>query len=648
MAKKNKSNWTPVKLDMWLQERWTPQQVFDFKQNYAEWDWKIESDLRSDVRKTIEFYSDTFFEDNIQNIMDYSMSGIQRRIQKIKHWVKEFSNMKQPIIKTFTDRVVKWIYRTNFSLKMLSVKNNKTVVKTLQSIAEWFYASSKMKKTLQEVSKSATLNGNGYFKLIFNTPKETADFLRQLSHWEKQPIEITSEPVKVEWISEFDLLYDPSEPLNWDQTFVVYRSIKSINSVLENVVQKLDEYVDWNTLAYICNNPAQFDDNNYNLIRNIIFYEKLYLEQCSSKKSFDVNWFIQMAKDNKKVEYIEIWERDKIYIVINWWLVWCKENPLRKYKYRHPFFWVYMDKIPWTWRWIWMWTSLRNIQRWYDSLFNMIFDNAKKCADPMIEVGAWAFDPDFQWEWGKVTEQHVEFVSPPPLNSEVINALQNLLEMASFMVTPASYWDYETQSRSATDSQFRIQSLNDAIIMLADWINDALNECFESLLEQMKDKMPDEFLLPISRNDEQQWAKISKEDIQLNSVYEWSSDSIREADMESQRAQVNEFLNAIISVATDETWRTVIDREALVKYFIEIWDLPENILKSKQEYYNDMKEAQVKQAEAQVEAQQAQQDAQAEIEAEAQQEQSIMDQLWQDADQSDVDFVRQMMDTNVA
>jgi hypothetical protein len=79
--------------------------------------------------------------------------------------------------------------------------------------------------------------------------------------------------------------------------------------------------------------------------------------------------------------------------------------------------------------------------------------------------------------------------------------------------------------------------------MLADAITDSLNICFESLLEQMKDKMPNKFLLPISKKDEQQWASISKDDIKLNTVYEWSSDSIREADRESQRVQVNEFLN---------------------------------------------------------------------------------------------------------
>ena len=79
--------------------------------------------------------------------------------------------------------------------------------------------------------------------------------------------------------------------------------------------------------------------------------------------------------------------------------------------------------------------------------------------------------------------------------------------------------------------------------MLADAITDSMNLCFESLLEQMKDKMPDKFLLPISKKAEQQWATIKKEDIELNVVYEWSSDSIKEADRESQRAQVNEFLN---------------------------------------------------------------------------------------------------------
>ena len=355
MAEKKQA--VQVYLDKSYKDSRSPEKIFDFKKNYADWDWKIESDLRVDVRNVIDFYSKTFFETRVWDIMDYSMSWIQRRLEKIKHWVQEFSNMKQPIVKTFVDRVAKWIYRTNFSLKMLSVKNNKAVTKTLQNIAERFYATSKTKYALQEAAKSATLNGNGYFKLLFNTPKETQDFLRQLSHWDDTPIEITSKPVKVERISEFDLFYDPSEPLNWDQTFVIYRSIKSISSILENVVQKLDEYVDRDTLAYVCNNPVPFDDNNYNLIRNIIYYEKMYLWECWKWKWLDVNWFLKMAKDNKKAEYVEIWERDKIYIVINWWLVWSKANPLWQYKYRHPFFWIYMDKIPWTWMWIWMWTS---------------------------------------------------------------------------------------------------------------------------------------------------------------------------------------------------------------------------------------------------------------------------------------------------
>jgi len=58
-----------------------------------------------------------------------------------------------------------------------------------------------------------------------------------------------------------------------------------------------------------------------------------------------------------------------------------------------------------------------------------------------------------------------------------------------------------------------------------------------------------------------------------------------------------------------------------------LWDLPEDILKTKQQYFNDMKEAQVKQAEAQVEVAQVQQEAQAEAQAEAEQDQMINQQL---------------------
>lgn len=630
-------------LDEAMKETWTPQKQFDFMLNYENNDAKVESELRWDVNEVIKHYSDTFFKNWISNIMDYSMSWIQRRLAQLHQGKTEFSNMKQPIVKTFVDRIIKWIYRTNFSLNMLSIKDNKTWTKTLQHIAEWFYWASKMKYALQDAAKSATLNGNGYVKLIFNTPQETKQYLKQLSYWSAEPIEITSKPVSIEWVSEFDLFFDPSEPLNWDQTFVIYRWIKSLTNVLENVVKKLDEYVWWDQLSFVVNNPKPFDPNNYNTIRNIIYYEDYYLKSCTDKKDLDVNWFIKLAKWNKKVEYIEIWERDVIYILINGWLVWQRKNPLYWKKYRHPFFAIYMDKIPWTWIWIWMWTSMRNLQRSYDSLFNLLYDNAKMCANPMIQVEAWAFDPDFVWQWGKVTESKINFLTPPPLNAEVINAMQNQLELASMMVTPASYWDYQTQSRSATDANIRQQTLNDSIIMLADSITEMLNMCFESLLEQMKDKMPDEFLLPISKEDKKVRAKISKEDIITNAIYEWVSDSIQEADKMAARQQLPEFLNSLINVAVDWTWRSAINNEELVKYIVELWDLPEWVVKSKWDFYNDMKDSQIKQAEIQNEVAVVQQEWQQAAQEQMAQDQQIQENLWEWASQSDINFAKSMM-----
>ena len=73
--------------------------------------------------------------------------------------------------------------------------------------------------------------------------------------------------------------------------------------------------------------------------------------------------------------------------------------------------------------------------------------------------------------------------------------------------------------------------------------------------------------------------------------------------------------------------------------------MPDDILKTKQQFFSDMKEAQLKQAETEVEVAMVQQDAQQELQAEAQQNENINQQLWWNASQSDIDFVKRMMET---
>ena len=75
---------------------------------------------------------------------------------------------------------------------------------------------------------------------------------------------------KVEWVSEFDLFYDPTLSLK-DQRFVVYRSIKPMKSILE-VIQYMDEKITPEHLNYILQNPKPFSTKDYNQVRLINYF----------------------------------------------------------------------------------------------------------------------------------------------------------------------------------------------------------------------------------------------------------------------------------------------------------------------------------------------------------------------------------------
>jgi hypothetical protein len=52
---------------------------------------------------------------------------------------------------------------------------------------------------------------------------------------------------------------------------------------------------------------------------------------------------------------------------------------------------------------------------------------------------------------------NMDFITPPALDQGIISTLQDMLEMANFSIAPTSYSDYDSQSRSAQDSQLRFE-----------------------------------------------------------------------------------------------------------------------------------------------------------------------------------------------
>ena len=95
---------------------------------------------------------------------------------------------------------------------------------------------------------------------------------------------------------------------------------------------------------------------------------------------------------------------------------------------------------------------------------------------------------------------NMDFIVPPALDQGIISTLQNMLEMANFSISPTSYSDYDSQSRSAQDSMMRFEGLSDSVSLLVESISKMLNNIAQNWILDIKSKMPDLFEVPIINN----------------------------------------------------------------------------------------------------------------------------------------------------
>lgn len=75
--------------------------------------------------------------------------------------------------------------------------------------------------------------------------------------------------------------------------------------------------------------------------------------------------------------------------------------------------------------------------------------------------------------------------------------MTDILDMANFTISPASYNQLQGVARSATDSNFRYEGLTDSLKALVESMNEMLTDCAEDRIKYMKAYMPEEFEVPV-------------------------------------------------------------------------------------------------------------------------------------------------------
>lgn len=131
------------------------------------------SEIRSDVMNVTKLFEQSFFNRYILGYEDYALSTLRRALALKKDNKSKFANAKQPIVRTFVDRLLKGIVKAKFGLKARAVNpENAAKVEAVQAAIEWCFTTSGAKKKIGKVAGSGMLNGNGYVKASFNTPEE--------------------------------------------------------------------------------------------------------------------------------------------------------------------------------------------------------------------------------------------------------------------------------------------------------------------------------------------------------------------------------------------------------------------------------------------------------------------------------------------
>lgn len=578
--------------------------TFDFyKKNFKDDKLKVASALRDDVNRIQKVFETIFYPKRVQGIEDYTLSTARRALKLKQDGREGFSNVKQPIIRTFVDRLLKGIAKANFSVKVNPVSSEyKNQVEAVQHAINRCFSTAKVKSKIGNIASSAFLNGNGFCKASFSTPKEKLENIKNPET--REYVKIVDEYAKFDWVSEFNIYFEPTEKIRGSQRFVINRQIKPLKDVLR-IISKMDESISPEHLMHIMQNPRPFSNKDYNLVRLMKYYDNA----CNLINNFNLEKTYQVAYNNEKVEYVEIWTPDTLSVCLNGYIVADTENPLKLRAKWHPFFSSHYTENPGIWISEGIGILLGDVQRGYDALFNLLLDQATMTASPMMMLSPWQqmtredSDTKFTWKpWGIVMNAGpgtVSFLTPPSVDQGSVAILKDMLEMAQFNVAPATYADYNTQSRSAQDSMMRFEGLADTVALFVDSMSNMLNEVAQAWLLDMQEKMPETFQLPVfnAKGMVESWKNIKRTDLEGKFIFEWSSESIRDLNTVLEKQQLNDMIQFIGAFGVDWAGRSIVDKRKLLQHACKIFHIDEDIIMSDEEVTKLLEKAAVDQQE---------------------------------------------------
>ena len=125
-----------------------------------------------------------------------------------------------------------------------------------------------------------------------------------------------------------------------------------------------------------------------------------------------------------------------------------------------------------------------------------------------------------------------------------------------------------------------------------------LNEVAQAWLLDMQKKMPEFFELPIFDNKGMvTWRqKMKRSDLEWEYIFEWASESMKDANTLAEKSQLPELINALQWFVVDDNWRSLLDKRKFLQYVCWLYGLDEDVVLSSKEVDSNAMDSAVGQA----------------------------------------------------
>lgn len=509
--------------------------------------------------------------EDIKDYKDYVVytSKYDKNGKEIPEWQ---TNGTIPISRMHNDVMFSSVY-DNVLQSRVSGRTKEDHVKadTVRNFVEWGMSRGQSRKELIEAAKEAIICWEGYIFMWFKNVKERIRYKDK----DNKPMEkeLTEQYPFLEYISTFDVMFDPTVTNFYKSKYVVRRRVEHI----EDIKARYSTFIkDFSVAESRAKTGSPIFKRDYNRIKYALIQNEMAAEAMSTTtqagnsqlpgEDISLDFLNPAVKNQLTINYeggfyevIEYWEKKRFIILLNGVEVYSGKNPFPVQTI--PVAQMLSNKIPGAPLSISNSQAIRHVTKVIDSLMNLTVDNIKLSVCPIFEMVS-GTDIDLggkeymEYEPFKIyktaTAGSIKKIDLGTGDFSWVNLTQFFIQIAE-MISGTSWYAIGYQNkveRSATwvsalttASKTRLNEFMDSMNLALSNISEFWIQCWIAIL-------PGAISIKIDDPDgEVEFQDITIEDIIGKFDFEFDAKALKTATRELQRAQAMKLLELAAQVA---------------------------------------------------------------------------------------------------